>query len=174
MREIRIVSRKYDRKLRSEYTAFLYSEIPEILTVYTPPGTMDFDARKGIWLEAPDGLLELYFRTRWYTVYHICEQNSFYNTMYVHISMPAVLTAHILEWVDLDLDYRVHLDGSIELLDEDEFEYNSQTLEYPAHIVTSAKAACSEIEHLYRQNAFPFNHREQIALYQRIKQECSA
>jgi len=174
MRKIQVISRKYGGKLRGEYTAWLYSETPETLAVYTPPGTMEFDARKQVWLAGPDGLIELYFKAKWYTVWHICEQKSCRNTIYVHISMPAVLTGDLLEWVDLDLDYRMHLDGSIELLDEEDFEHHSRSLSYPAQVIASARAACTEIERLYQQRTFPLNHREQVALYQHIKQGCGA
>jgi protein associated with RNAse G/E len=170
MRQIRVVSRKYDGRLRGEYTAFLYRATPECLVVFTPPGTREYDARKQAWVEGPDGLLELYFPARWYSVWHICEQNSRRNLIYAHISMPAVLAGDLLEWVDLELDYRVHLDESIERLDEEEFERASHALGYPPHVIHSARAACVEIEDLYRQRAYPFNHRDQVALYQRIGQ----
>ena len=117
MRRIKIISRKYDGSLRDEYEAFLVAEDEEKLVVYTPPGTMDYDYRKQAWFEAPDGLLELYFKARWYTVWHICKQNSHVNQIYTHISMPPLVTATGIEWVNLDLDYRVHLDGRIERLD---------------------------------------------------------
>jgi protein associated with RNAse G/E len=168
MRKIKVVSRKYNGTLRDEYEAFLYAQDETSLTVYTPPGTLDFDYRKGIASPAPDGLLELYFTTKWYTVWHICEQNSNFNT-YVHIAMPFTLNGDTLAWVDLDLDYRVHMDGSLERLDEDEFADNSQTMHYPAHIIAQARAACAEIEQLYPLRAFPLNHQEQVAIYQTIR-----
>jgi protein associated with RNAse G/E len=174
VRKIQVISRKYDGALRDEYAAYLVSESPEALVVYAPVGTMGFDHRKGAWSQAPDGVLELYFKAKWYAVWHICEQNSFQNLIYAHIAMPAVLTGDTLAWVDLDLDYRVHLDESIELLDEDEFAQNSQILGYPPHVMTAVSAACHEVEQLYQQRAYPFNHREQVALYQSIKQDYGA
>jgi protein associated with RNAse G/E len=38
--------------------------------------------------------------------------------IYANVCMPAVLDGDVLEWVDLDLDLRVQLNGIIELLDE--------------------------------------------------------
>jgi len=89
MRTIEIVSRKYDGSLRDEYEAFLYTEDDERLVVYVPAGTLSYDHRKQAWSEAPDGLLEIYFKTRWYSVWHICEQTSNLNQMYIHLSMRA-------------------------------------------------------------------------------------
>ncbi|MBI1743402.1 DUF402 domain-containing protein [Candidatus Acetothermia bacterium] len=169
MRKIKVVSRKYGGALRGESEAFLYAEDKETLRVYSPPGTVDFDHRTGTWSPAPDGLLEIYFKAKWYTVWHICEQNSQQNLIYAHISMPATLTEDTLEWVDLDLDYRVHLDGSMERLDEQEFDHNIQVLKYPPEVIAQARTACEEVERLYQRRAFPFNHQEQTVIYREIK-----
>jgi protein associated with RNAse G/E len=169
MRKIKIVSKKYDGSLRDEYEAFLVAEHEEGFVVYTPPATMDYDFRKQAWFEGPDGLVELYFRARWYTVLHICEQNSRVNRIYTHLSMPAVRTETGIEWVDLDLDYRVHLDGRIERLDEQEYVENRVAMCYPAEVHEQVQAACAEVEALYQKRAYPFNHAAQVALYRQIK-----
>ena len=169
MRSIRIVSKKYDRSRRDDYTAFLYTEDAERLVVYAPPGTLSYNRRAQAWVPAPDGLLEIYFKTRWYNVWHICEQTSNLNQMYINLSMPAALTAAGIEWVDLDLDYREHLDGRLERLDEDEYREHAISMGYPASVQAQVQAACAEIEALYHQRADPFNHSEQVALYQQIK-----
>jgi len=85
MQTIRIVSRKYDGRLRDDYEAFLYAEDAERLVVYAPVGTLSYDRRKQTWVAAPDGLLEIYFKARWYNVWHICEQTSNMNQMYSNL-----------------------------------------------------------------------------------------
>jgi uncharacterized protein len=167
MQRIRIISRKYDGRLRDEYEAFLYAEDDQRLVVYAPVGTMSYDRHKQAWVAAPDGLLEIYFKTRWYNVWHICEQISSINQMYSNLAMPAVRTETGIEWIDLDLDYRVHLDGRLEQLDLDEYRAHIASMGYPVGV--QVQAACAEIEALYHQRADPFNHAAQTALYQQIK-----
>jgi protein associated with RNAse G/E len=169
MRTIRITSRKYDGRLRDDYEAFLYAEDDERLVVYAPVGTMSYDRRTQAWVAAPDGLLEIYFKARWYNVWHICEQNSNINRIYSNLSMPVVLTAEGIEWIDLDLDYRVHFDGRLEQLDAEEYRAHIASMGYPAKVQAQVRAACAEIEALYCQRAEPFNHPAQVALYQQIK-----
>jgi protein associated with RNAse G/E len=169
MKKINVSSRKYDGRPRDQYEAFLYAENEAGFVVYTPPGTRDYDYRKRVWSAAPDGLVELYFKARWYTVCHICEQNSRVNQIYTHLSLPAVMTATGLEWVDLDLDYRVHLDGRLERLDEEEYQAHLVSMHYPADLQEQVQAACTEIEALYQQRVYPFNHAEQVALYRQIQ-----
>ncbi len=169
MHKIKIISRKYDGSLRDEHEAFVVAESEECLVAYAPPGTPEYDHRKRLWSAAPDGILEFFFKTRWYTVLLICEQYSNCNQSYTHISMPAVVTPGGIEWVDLDLDYRVHLDGRIELLDEDEYAARSVTMGYPPAVHDHVQAACAEVEALYHARAYPFNYDEQAALYARVK-----
>ena len=114
-------------------------------------------------------MLEIYFKTRWYNVWHICEQRSNINQIYCNLSMPAARTAEGIEWVDLDLDYRVHMDGQIERLDEDEYQTHVVSMGYSAEVQMYVQAACSEIEALYKQCADPFNYAAQVARYQQIK-----
>jgi protein associated with RNAse G/E len=169
MRKISIHSRKYDGRLRDQYQAFLYAEDDEQLVVYVPAGTPSYDHRKQAWSEASDGLLEIYSKTRWYTVWHVCEQINNVNQMYIHLSMPATATAQGIEWIDLDLDYRMHLDGRLERLDEDEYRIHTVSMGYPAELDAQVQAACIAIEALCDQQVAPFNHTEQVALYQQIK-----
>jgi protein associated with RNAse G/E len=169
MRTISIISRKHDGSLRDQYEAFLYAEDDERLVVYAPAGTLSYDGRTQAWSEAPDGLLEIYFKTRWYSVWHICEQTSNINQMYINLAMPAALTVRGIEWIDLDLDYRVHLDGRLERLDEDEYRAHTLSMGYPANVQAQVQAACAEIEAAYHAQVDPFNHAAQVALYQQIK-----
>ena len=88
-------------------------------------------------------------KTRWYNVWHICEQTSNINQMYSNLSMPAVRTDKGIEWVDLDLDYRVHMDGRLERLDEDEYRAHIASMGYSLEMQAQVQAACAEIEALY-------------------------
>ena len=113
--------------------------------------------------------------------------------MYVNIAMPAVLVDDTLEWVDLDLDYRMHLDGSIQLMDEDEFQQNQQRLNYPPALIEQARpepvavaalhpvvvieqvhAACREVEHGLKQKNFPFDYEHQVKRYRQVKRNLTS
>jgi uncharacterized protein len=168
-RRVRVVSKKYDGSLRDEYETQVIEASDETITCFSAPGTPYLDHRVGAWQTAPDGLLELYFPHRWYNVWHICEQMSGLNLMYVNLSTPAVLQDEWLEWVDLDLDYRVHLDGSVERLDEEEFQDNARRFGYPAEVIAQVHAACREIERLLVARAFPFDHESQVARYHELR-----
>ena len=170
MRKIKIVSRKYDGRLRDEYESYLYSEDAEKVVTFSPPGTPYFWQKQNAWLTSTDGLLEVYYKQAWYNVWHICEQNSHANRMYINIAMPAILQDGVLTWTDLDLDLRVHMDGSLELLDEDEFQENLIAMHYPPAVIAQAYAACDHLKACYAGTRYPFTHVEHCALYASIKQ----
>ena len=162
---------KYDGSLRDEYESSLVSETNEIITIFSPPGVRYLDHLRSSWLEAPDGLIELYFKNRYYNVWHICEQISQVNLMYINICQPAIIYESQIEWVDLDLDYRVHLDNRVEFLDQDEFEQNRRKMGYPSELIKQVHLACREVEAGLASRVYPFDHENQEKLYKRIKSE---
>ncbi|HXW01268.1 MAG TPA: DUF402 domain-containing protein [Anaerolineae bacterium] len=171
MRKVKVISKKYDGSLRDEYETRLYAESDETIILFSEPGLRYLDHRKAAWFEAQDGLLEIYFKHRWYNVWHIAEQVSNLNLIYVNIALPATFPENVVEWTDLDLDYRVHLDQAVERLDQTEFEQNVQRLRYPPDLIEQVGAACREVEAGLARRIFPFDYERQVELYWRIKRE---
>jgi protein associated with RNAse G/E len=89
--------------------------------------------------------------------------------MYINLATPATLRDNVLEWVDLDLDYRVHLDHTVELLDEVDFAENTARFAYPPGLVAQVRAACREIEVLLAERAFPFDYERQVKRYHTLR-----
>ena len=146
VRKVKVVSKKYDGSLRDEYETYLYAETEETITLFTPPGLKYWDHRKAAWFEAQDGLVEIYFKHKWYNVWHICKQVSYTNLIYVNISLPIIFHATDIEWIDLDREYRVQLNKSAERLDQAEFEQNIQWMRYQSDLIVQTQIACQELE----------------------------
>lgn len=174
MKKVKILSKKYDGSLRDEYETNLYSETDETIVLFSLPGTPYWDYRKGAQFAAPDGLLEIFFKQRWYNVWHIAEQNTGMNRTYVNIAQPVAWRDGVLEWVDLDLDYRVYLDGSYRKLDEDEFAQNTLRYRYPPEVIAQVDSACREVEAGLSLGVFPFDHERQVELYRQIQRAADA
>jgi len=75
---------------------------------------------------------------------------------YCNVTTPTMYDGENVRYVDLDLDVRVHADGRIELLDEDEFVENSQRMGYPPEVIEQARRAADELIELARARRFPF------------------
>ncbi len=169
MRKVQVIKKQYDGSLCDEHETFLYEETDELITLFSLPGIYYWHYRNATWLQTPDGLLEIYPLRKWYNVWHIAVQNTYTNLMYVNVAMPAVLQGDTLEWVDLDLDYRMYLDGSVELIDEDEFQLNRQRFKYPPELIKQVQAACREVEDGLKQRTSPFDYDRQVKRYYQIK-----
>ncbi|MFZ3071447.1 MAG: DUF402 domain-containing protein [Anaerolineaceae bacterium] len=75
-----------------------------------------------VWLRRGDRFVERYFSKRWYNIYEIHDQEGEQvKAWYCNISKPAHFSATEIRWVDLALDLLVYPDGSLRLLDQDEF-----------------------------------------------------
>lgn len=65
--------------------------------------------------------------------------------LYVDITAGAHLDGDRAEMVDLDLDVVRRVDGTVEVLDEDEFLVHRQTLGYPDWMADRARATAAEV-----------------------------
>jgi len=169
MQKVKVISKKYDGSLRDAYETYLYTETEEAVILFSEPGLPYWDYRKAASFESPDGVLEIYLKHKWYNVINICEQVSGLNKMYINIASPATFQDDVLEWTDLDLDYRVYLDGSVKQLDQADFEENSRRWQYPPEVMAQVQAACREVEAGLAGREFPFDHAQQVELYKTIK-----
>ena len=70
MQKVNVVSRKYDGSLRDEYETSLVAETDESILLFSEPGLPYWHGRKAAWFEAPDGLIEIYFKHQWYNVFY--------------------------------------------------------------------------------------------------------
>jgi len=166
MNKIKLISKKYDGSLRDESDALVVAQNEETIVLLQRQGTLEYSHRKQRWETVPDGLLLIFFTNRWYNVWHIADQRSHFNRIYANIALPARwIDDTTLEWIDLDLDIRVHMDGSIVLLDEDEFLENQHRMGYPSAVVAQAQAAAQEALALCAQALYPFDYTVQVARY---------
>jgi protein associated with RNAse G/E len=167
--KVKVISRKYNNTLRDEYEAYFVSQDTSVIKVLVPPGTHGYDHRRGEGFVGADGVLELYFKDRWCAVWHICEKSApANNSIYAHIAMPTQLIDNVLMWIDLDLDYRLHANGLLEKLDEDEFAHNAKTMHYPAEVIAKALATFEELGQLCQAQQFPFDYAAQVQTYRHV------
>ena len=160
---VRVVSTKYDGTLRDTYKAQLLDHIGSTVRLIVPAGTPVYGGKIDRVVEAEDDGIEFYFTDRRYNVSHFHEHTTWPNRWYSNVAAPASFDGDTLRWVDLDIDIRCYLDGSLRALDEDEFERNLVKMTYPDELVRQALAARDEVSGLGRVGEFPFDHETQIA-----------
>ncbi len=159
-KKIQIESTKYDGTPRSMCEGRLVSFDGSAVRVFIPKGTPEYSAKANEYVDTSDNVLDIYFTDRWYNVYLNYEGQS--NLWYCNIAMPAEFDGQTLRWVDLEIDIRCETDGSLSVLDEDEFEENRVKMSFPAHVVTEALSAKEEVLRLAGEKSFPFDHEAQL------------
>lgn len=80
--------------------------------------------------------------------------------LYVDINAPAQWTDDRVVLIDLDLDIVRMRDGTVRLVDEDEFEANRTALAYPDALIQGATAAAPPLMDAVRARQEPFGDAE--------------
>ncbi|MFN2613715.1 MAG: DUF402 domain-containing protein [Actinomycetota bacterium] len=75
---------------------------------------------------------------------------------YVDIITPATRADRRVTMIDLDLDVRWNEDGTISVLDEDEFADHRARLGYPEDVVANARRACADVQEMVKERVEPF------------------
>lgn len=76
---------------------------------------------------------------------------------YVDVTTPAVLGTGLIGFVDLDLDVERLDDGSVRVLDRDEFDERRVTMRYPAAVADEALRTAALVEGLMTRRRGPFD-----------------
>jgi len=76
--------------------------------------------------------------------------------LYVDITTPPVWTGDTVTMIDLDLDVIREWDGTVTVLDEDEFAVHQIELNYPAELIELATRSCTASAAAIRAGAEPF------------------
>lgn len=118
----------------------------------TPGGTRMFGP-KGGW-NSRGGLTRLWW-DRWYNVYQ-APKGAYTLLYYIHIATPPRWDRGKLTYVDLDLDVIMGADGTVQLVDEDEFALGIEQYGYPDHVIKKAEAAAHEVQLLLAQSPRPW------------------
>ena len=128
--------------------------------------------KHGVWLGAPAGsvvqrgtepakkldrpFVQLIPPAAFWSLIYNGEDNKY--PIYVDIATPAEwVNDHRVEMIDIDLDVVRRKDGSVEVLDEDEFLEHQMTFDYPNWLVDRARTTAAELVLAIEANREPFN-----------------
>jgi protein associated with RNAse G/E len=164
MRDIRVVYRKFDGALHWHLTmGYLGEDEHGIWVGLAAGGSM----RKGDGPEVPlpQANIGLFPHEGWWTAWFNDEPNRV-DTYCDITTPPRWISDGEVTMVDLDLDVaRNRDDGSVHLLDEDEFAEHQVKYGYPPEVIANATAAASWLQQTIISGAEPFAtvHRKWMA-----------
>lgn len=109
---------------------------------------------------SPTPMVQLIVPDAWWTLLYNGDAHRY--PVYVDIIAPPVwVNEHRVEMVDLDLDVVRRADGTVAIIDEDEFEEHQVALAYPDEWIEGATAAAQAVAERLRAGAEPFASRAQ-------------
>ena len=80
--------------------------------------------------------------------------------LYVDITTPVTRQGNLIEFIDLDLDVEQLDDGSVQVLDRDDFTRHSRAWGYPKELARAAEATCRTIVSAVDHGDPPFDGTE--------------
>ena len=154
-RPVHVVSTKYDGSPHWEFDSFFVMEDGPLLVATNFAGQV-LHNKAGEW-PTPFDVRNHFWQDRWYNIMR-CDKPKAggLEYYYCNVTTPTLYDGENVRYVDLDLDVRVHADGRIELLDEDEFVENSERMGYPPEVIDQARHAADELIELATARRFPF------------------
>ena len=138
MRLVHVDMRKWPDELHWHFDARLLGEDEYGIWMHTPSDTI---VKRGSEPSRPLGVgfVALVPRDEWWIVEFYTDHP--WHSVYVNIGTPPVWDGDRVTQIDLDLDVVRKMDGSVVVLDEDEFAEHQLRYSYPPHIIASARAA---------------------------------
>lgn len=150
----RIASRKWDGGPHRDNEADDLGEDEHGRWLWMPDRT-PVDGPAGIWF-ARAGLRRFPPGRQWWSAFFVPASPDRPRQLYVDITTPAEITAHRIEFVDLDLDVQILGDGPPVVLDRDEFDAHRAEWCYPEPVVAAAERTVNEIMTVMSGPAEPF------------------
>lgn len=159
----KINSRRFDGSVRRSWRCDLIDRKDSQLLFV---GTFDFDVEHAELGSISRGTIsyEYYWFDRWYNVFAFFEANGAFRNYYCNINMPPTLNDSELDYIDLDLDVVVWPDGSIAILDREEYEQNAELFAYSPEIRNKAESALGEILRLANERLLPLPHLTEVPI----------
>lgn len=104
--------------------------------------------------ETGDRFIEWFYTDRWYNIFEIHGRDGILKGWYCNVAEPATITGNVIACRDLLLDLWVSPDGSMLVLDEDEFVADT---ELDTNTRAAALRALDELQHMVRVSESPFS-----------------
>ena len=121
-----------------------------VVTDYT--WVVESDHRR--WLTKEPAIC-FYYTDKWFNIISMIRRSGIY--YYCNIASPSIYDGEAIKNIDYDLDVKVFPDGTRILLDENEFEYHTQKMNYPKETVDMCFRARDELLQMIDSKQDPFN-----------------
>lgn len=149
-------SRRFDNEIRRTWNAQLVKFEPPLIELV---GYFDRDVEHrdlGI-LERGTLSREYYWLDRWYSVFRFHDPGGNLRWFYCNINMPPIFENGVLDYIDLDIDVLLSPDGSMKVLDIEEFNESVIRFSIPDEVRFQVDRSTQELFGMIERQEFPFD-----------------
>lgn len=166
-----VQSYKHDGNLHRTWTMGMVIESsPKHLTVVTNKSwVLESDGRT--WLTREPAIW-FFYPDYWFNICAMIRRNGIY--YYCNLASPIIYDNEAIKYIDYDLDYKLLPDGRYMLLDENEFNYHQEKMNYGNELVTIIQQQKNLLKQWIENYHFPFDDDyilNQYDLYLKLKQD---
>lgn len=166
-KSVQIQAYKYPNRLHYEWEADLIELNEQYAMVVCHAGRKFHHHTKQKQFIMPYPSIEIFFFAQWYT-FSVSFRDNDELMYYCNVAMPAQYDCDIISFVDLDLDYLREPGEDWKVVDEDEFIYNQQQLNYPQEMIRNAELGLEKLKQLAAAEQFPFDGSMNREMYENI------
>lgn len=152
-----IEARKYDGTLHYTLPAHLVEDDGQRIWLHTPTGTPLHHVTRGFERPMRHASELLFWRGTGYNIYANYAPGGALDYFYCNVSLPPHIDGTTLTFVDIDLDVAIRPDGTVSLLDADEFAAHCARYGYPRKVQRDAWHAVLAIFAHWHARRPPFN-----------------
>ena len=153
MSSVRFDGRKWPDQLHWQLEARVLGQDEHGVWLYIPAGTM---ARRGDEPARPFkiGFVSVVPDGEWWVGEFYWDHPNY--AVYINIGTPPEWHGDRVHQIDLDLDVVRYLDGTVEVLDEEDFATHQRIYAYPDYVVAAARSASERAAAMLESYAEPF------------------
>lgn len=158
MKDIDILVYKYNDDLHYQWKTKLLREEKDYILVYGEVGRQLVHHTKNKIFDCATKSLEFFSLKEGYTV-NIDIDDLGNSEYYCNICLPSKFNSdkNTISFIDLDLDLLIDNQGTIKIVDEDEFATHSISMNYSSETIDYAKDSLSKLKNKIIHNEFPFD-----------------
>ncbi len=158
---------KHDGLIHRSWDEAILLDIHKDYLVYANSKAKVNNSDGKVWYTKEPAII-YYYKNRWFNVIAQLKKNGIY--YYCNISSPSILEGKVIKYIDYDLDLRIFPDGTYKILDESEYAYHKEKMNYSDDIDKIVNYELKNLIKLYESKKGPFDIQEIKKYYEKYKE----
>ena len=149
-----VQSFKHNGSVHRTWSKALVIDVQEDFYVAVTDHTWVVESDGRRWLTKEPAIC-FYYKNKWFNIISMIRKTGIY--YYCNVASPSIFDGEAIKNIDYDLDVKVYPDGKYMILDQNEFEYHSNIMNYPSEIIGKCVKAKDELIKMIENKAKPFD-----------------